>query len=156
MELMLMMEPPSGPISLTASWVVSSRPRTLRSNCLWKCSGVMAAEGLEVVDAGVVDEDVELAEGVLGLGEEAGDVGGFGDVCLHGDGLAALGLDVGDDGVGAGLAAGVVDDDRGALGGEMLGDGGTDALGGACDHCDFACKIAHRIPFPFEVSSILR
>jgi hypothetical protein len=70
-----------------------------------------AAEGLEVVDASVVDEDIELAEGGFGLGEEAGDVFGVRDVSLDGDGLAAFGLDVGDDGVGACLTAGVVDDD---------------------------------------------
>ena len=64
-----------------------------------------------------------------------------------GDGLAAGGGDGGDDGVGAGLAGGVVDDDGGAFGGERLGDGGADAFGGAGDDCDFTCELAHDV-FP--------
>ena len=39
-------------------------------------------------------------------------VGGLGDVAVHGDGLAAGRRDGGDDRVRAGLAGGVVDDDR--------------------------------------------
>ena len=35
------MLPPAEPKCLTASWVVRIRPRTFRSNCLWKCSGVI-------------------------------------------------------------------------------------------------------------------
>ena len=35
-ELTLITGPPSGAISLTASCVVRSSPRTLRLNCLWK------------------------------------------------------------------------------------------------------------------------
>ena len=58
----------------------------------------------ELVDAGVVDEDVELAERLLRLGEEPPDVGLLGDVGLHGDGLAALASDLGDDAVGPFLA----------------------------------------------------
>ena len=52
-------------------------------------------------------------------------------------GLAAGGGDVGDDAVGAALARGVVDDDRGAGGGELAGDLGADALGGSGDDGDF-------------------
>ena len=66
------------------------------------------------------------------------DVGLLGDVGLHGDGLAALAGDLGDDAVGPLLAGGVVDDDGGPLGGQVLGDGGADALGRPGDDRDFA------------------
>ena len=100
-------------------------------------------EGREGVDAGVVDEDVEAAVRLFGLGEEFGDVGLPGDVALDGDGLAACGGDVGDDLVGSGLAGGVVDDDAGAGGGEGLGDAGSDALGRAGDDCYLIGELAH-------------
>src|SRR6188768_3905215 len=87
-------------------------------------------ERLELVDARVVHEDVEPAEGGLGFGDEAGDVSGLGDVALNGDGLAAGGDDLGDNLVSTGLAGGIVDDDGSSGGGEVLGDGGADALGG--------------------------
>ena len=69
------------------------------------------------------------------------DFGGLGDVGLHGDGLASGGGDLRDDLVGAGLAGGVVDDDRRAFGGEVLGDGGADAFGGSGDDGDFPCEF---------------
>ena len=100
-------------------------------------------DGRELVDAGVVDEDVEAAEVLDGGVDDALGLGGLGDVAADGDGLAAGGGDGGDDGVGAGLAGGVVDDDGGAFGGERFGDGGADALGCAGDDCDFACELAH-------------
>jgi len=62
-------------------------------------------DGRELEDAGVVDQDVDLAVGLFGLGEEALDVSDFGDIALHGDGFPALRGDVGDDLIRA-LAAG--------------------------------------------------
>ena len=44
-ELMLTMLPPSAPKCLTASCVARSRPSTLRSNWLWKCSAVTFSIG---------------------------------------------------------------------------------------------------------------
>jgi hypothetical protein len=67
-------------------------------------------------DAGVVEQDVELAELAHGAGDQGLDVGLVGDVGaledragaagggLGGDGLAALGVEVGQDDIGA-LAA---------------------------------------------------
>ena len=49
-------------------------------------------ERRELVDAGVVHQDVELAERLLGLREEPPDVGFLGEVGLHRDRLAALAL----------------------------------------------------------------
>ena len=44
-ELMLTIDPPSGPKCLTASCDAKSSPSTFRSNILWKCSGVTSASG---------------------------------------------------------------------------------------------------------------
>ena len=46
-------------------------------------------------------------------------------------------------GIGAALAAGVVDDDRGALSGKFFGDGGADAFGGSGDDSDFSGELGH-------------
>ena len=100
-------------------------------------------ERRHLVDAGVVDQDVEMAVSLDGGVDDGLGVGGLGDVALDGDGLAAGGGDGLDDLVGAGLAGGVVDDDGRAVGGQRLGDGGADALGGAGDDGDFSGKLAH-------------
>src|ERR1043166_440567 len=68
-------------------------------------------DGLGLRDTGVVDEDFYFAEVAFGLGDEAFDVGGEGDVGLDGNGAAAEFLDVGDDGFGGGLLGVVVDGD---------------------------------------------
>ena len=75
-------------------------------------------EGAELVDAGVVDQDVELAVGLDGGVDDGLRVGGLGDVAFDGYGFAAGLGDGVDDFVGAGFAGGVVDDDGGASGSE--------------------------------------
>src|SRR5438132_1380384 len=55
----------------------------------------------ELVDAGVVDEDIERAEGFFCFGEKAADVGLFREIGLHRDRLAAVALDLADDSLGA-------------------------------------------------------
>jgi hypothetical protein len=137
-ELTLTTLPPWGPKCLTASWVARSRPRTFRSKSLWKCSGGDLRQRGELVGAGVVDEDVDPAERLLRLGEQAADVGRPGHVGLHREGPAALARDLGDDPVGPLLAGGVVDDDGRALGGQLLCDGGADPLGRAGDNRDLS------------------
>ena len=57
---------------------------------------------------------------------------------LHGDGLAALAGDLGDDAVGPLLAGGVVDDHRGPFGRQVLRDRRADALGRPGDDRDLA------------------
>ncbi len=49
-----------------------------------------AIEGRELVDAGIVHQDIELAELLLGFGKQPLDVGLLGHVGLDGDRLAAL------------------------------------------------------------------
>src|SRR6188768_2434601 len=104
-------------------------------------------EGRELVDARVVHEDVEPAKGGLGFGDEAGDVSGLGDVALNGDGLAAGGLDLGDDRIGTSFAGGIVNDDGRTGGGEVLGDGGADALGGTGDEGYFIGELGLDVGF---------
>jgi hypothetical protein len=86
-------------------------------------------ERRELVDAGIVHQDVERAERLLRLGEQALDVRLSRDIGLHRNGLAALAGDLGHHAVGAVLAGGVVDDDRRAFIRQMLGDGGANPLG---------------------------
>src|SRR6187549_1220965 len=85
------------------------------------------------VDAGVVNEDIDAAEILFGLSEKAIDIGGLGEVGLDGDGFATLFADGVDDSGCAGFAGGVVDDDGGAVGGELFGDFSADSFGCAGD-----------------------
>ncbi len=96
-------------------------------------------ERAEFEDASVVDEDVELAEGLLRLGEEALDVSGFGNIGLDGDGFASARGDSGDNVFCAFAAGCVVDDDGCAFFGEFPRDGCADALRCSGDDGDFAC-----------------
>ena len=96
----------------------------------------------ELVDARVVDQDVEPAERLLRLGEQPPDVGLPGHVRLHGDGLAPLAGDLGDDAVGPLLAGRVVDDDRRPFGRQVLRDRRPDPLGRARDDRDLAREFA--------------
>jgi hypothetical protein len=92
----------------------------------------------ELIDAGVVHQDVEPAKLFGSFGEQSIDVFFFGYVGLNGDGTTSAGDDSGDDAIGAIPARGIVDDDRGAVSGQMRGDGGADAFGGARDNGNFA------------------
>ncbi len=92
----------------------------------------------EFIDAGVVDEDVERTERFLRLGKKALNVGLLGDVRLDSDGLAPVANDLGHDAIGPFLAGRVIDDHRGALGGQVQRDGGSDPLGRAGHHRDFS------------------
>jgi hypothetical protein len=59
----------------------------------------------ELIDAGVVDEDVETAEGFSRRRDELADVGGVGQVGLDGHGFAAGGLNALGESFGVGGAA---------------------------------------------------
>src|SRR6516164_412945 len=97
----------------------------------------------ELVDAGVVDQNVQPAEDRLRLREETPDLRRSRYVCLDGDGPSALACDLGDHTVGAVLAGGIVDDNRGALSRQLLGDGGADLLGRADDNRHGVLALAH-------------
>ena len=106
-------------------------------------------EGAVAQDAGVGDDDVDLAEGVdRGLDDRLAALGGV-DAVRVGDGFAAGRLDLLDDLVGhlaAGLAfavaaaAEVVDDDLGAARGEEQAWERPEAAAGAGDDGDAAIE----------------
>jgi hypothetical protein len=93
-------------------------------------------ERCQVVDACVVDQDVELAERGLRFGEHTVTVRLLRDVRLNLDCLPAAAGYFGDYLVCARLAGGVVDDHGSAFGREIYGDGCSDAFGCACDDSD--------------------
>ncbi len=66
----------------------------------------------EFINAGVVHQNIDLAERLFRFLEEPLDVGLFGDIGLHGDGLASFLFDLTDDAVRAGFAGGIIHDDR--------------------------------------------
>jgi hypothetical protein len=82
---------------------------------------VLFGEGLdrqELVDAGVVDEDVEVAELLDSCVDDALSPGGLRDIATDGDGFATRGGDGRNHLIRTSLAGGIVDDDGGALSGE--------------------------------------
>src|SRR4029453_1754940 len=97
----------------------------------------------ELVDARVVDQDVETTEGLPRLGEEPIDLLLLRHVGLHRDGLTTTASDVGDHAVGTLLAGGIVDDDGGAGLGPMPGGGGADPPGGPGDVGHLVAELAH-------------
>jgi len=101
-------------------------------------------EWLELIDAGIVDENIDPAERLLGLFEQPAHVRRLGDVGLHRNGLAAFGRDRGRNAVGALLVGRIIDHHGGACRRQGFGGRGADALGGARDHRDFSFEIAHR------------
>src|SRR5262249_40382576 len=93
---------------------------------------------------------IELSVRRLGLGEETFYVLGLGDVRLNGDRLASVFVNAPDDSVGSGLAAGVVDNDRGSLCRQMLGDRSPDSFGCPRYDCDLSFESVHSdLPFSF-------
>ena len=99
-------------------------------------SSVMSAAGpVGQRDAGVVEGDVEAAEGVGGSLQRVGDVLVVGDVASDSERGAAVLLDR-LDGAAAVLGGEVGDDDRGAFTREGDGGGAADAVGGAGHEAD--------------------
>src|SRR5207244_2671052 len=100
-------------------------------------------EGQKLVDAGVVDQDIEPAECLLRLGKQTLDLCRLREIGLHGDCLAPAVRNLGNDAVGVRFARSIVDNNGRALGRQMLGDGGADPLGRASHNRDFVLKLAH-------------
>src|SRR5262249_50841909 len=96
----------------------------------------------KLVNAGVVDEDVDPPERLLRLGEESADVPLLRQVGADGHGLAAVARDLGNHTVGPLLARRVVHDDGRSLRGQMFRDVGPDPLGRPGDHRDLAFQFA--------------
>lgn len=93
---------------------------------------------VEALHPAVRAHNVDLPEARLGRFEQPRDFGHSGHVRLDGVRGRAGGFDLRDDGLCAGQAFDVVDDDGGAPAAELQGDAGADAAGGAGDEGDFA------------------
>ncbi|MOA03019.1 hypothetical protein D3C78_1225010 [compost metagenome] len=93
-------------------------------------------------EAGVVDDDVDAAEGIQSsLHATVTEVGG-GHVAQAGDGIAAESTDFRDHFIGRSLIE-VVDHDLGAFFGEFQRDGAADAAAGTGNDGDFALQSTH-------------
>lgn len=102
--------------------------------------GDVLGEGARAGGAGVVDEDVDGAEGASDVAQHGFDGAGVGDVGADGEGVAAGVLDVVGYGLDVGFGAGA-DGDAGAAAAELEGDGAADAGAGAGDDDDGCCFI---------------
>ena len=95
----------------------------------------------DVLDAGVVDQDVDAAEGLLGRRDHRGDLGGLGHVGRRVERLdAEFLLDAGALLLDRGGVAEAVDHDVGAVLGERPGDAEADAGGRAGDDRGFSLE----------------
>ena len=127
-ELMLMMLPPLRAEVLDGFLSREDQAEDIEIELLVEVLGSHGLERGEFVDAGVVHQDIDPAERLLGFREEPPHIDLRGQVRLHRDGLAVLAGDLVDDLLGPVLARRVVDDDRRALRGEFPGDLGPDPL----------------------------
>ena len=133
-----MMLPPFGPKCLTASLIARIVPSTLVLNSRWNSSSVICSNIQELIDAGVVHQDVDRAKSPLGVIEHSLHVGSLGDVALHRDGFAASGGNVCNDAMGSVLGRRVVHYDGGACRAQAPGEAGADTLRRAGDDSHFA------------------
>ena len=85
-------------------------------------------ERFEVVHAGVIDQDVDLAERFLRLSKKPFDLFFLRDIGLDGDGFSAALTDFVNHAICALLRGSVIHDYRRAFGGEMFGDTGADSF----------------------------
>jgi len=95
-------------------------------------------EGFRLIDAQVIDEDLDLRVTPGGFRGRIGvrEVEGKGlQICLR-VGCVDMGNGFADAGFGA-----AIEDDAGALGGEEFGDGKSDAGGGACNKREVASEL---------------
>ena len=102
-----------------------------------------------VVNSGVVDQDIDLAEGLLRCGKKSFDFRLLGDVRPHGNRFAAALCDFVNDAIGAFFRGSVIDDHGCAFSRELFCDVGADSFRRTGYDCDFSCKfsIFHCVPF---------
>src|SRR5262249_38908883 len=86
---MLTMLPPAGPKYLSASREARSRPRTFRSNCLWKCSTVTSSSRQNSYRPALLTRMSSAPNARSASHEEPANVGLVRDVGLYGDRLPA-------------------------------------------------------------------
>ena len=141
-DVMLMIRPPSpwAIICLAASWVPKKALLRLIAMTFSYCASVVSSDRRAGLDAGVVDHDVEAAEGLDGRVDEALQVVDLADVGVDADGLVAERDDLLLEVLGGLLVGDVVDDDVGARRGQRQHDGLADAAVAAGDDGDLAVE----------------
>src|SRR4051812_8475663 len=100
-------------------------------------------ERVELVDSRVVDQNVDFAERLVRLLEQALYVFRLRDITLDGDSLAAIAGNLVYHAVSTSLAGGVVHHDGRALSAQRLRDASANTLGGAGHDSDLAAQLAH-------------
>src|SRR5262245_20052095 len=95
----------------------------------------------EIVNAGVVYQDVQLVEFFVCFGKQPLDVGWIGNVGLDGHSRAAVFGDFIYNTIGCFPARRIVDNDGCAFSREVLSDGGTNSLRGTVVNCSLAEKV---------------
>jgi AcrR family transcriptional regulator len=98
-------------------------------------------EGRKLVDARVVNQNIELTESRLRFGKETFDLRLLGDIGLHSNGLSAMADNFGDDFVSSFFTGSIINDHGRAFGREMFGDVGADSLGRTGHDRDFTGKF---------------
>ena len=141
-----MMPPPgwSRKVAMAARQSVAGRDETDRERALPRCppGGEVGVGVGRLVDAGVVHQNVDVAAPGERLVPERVGRGGIAQVgCERMGCVAQLGGELGQ----PALAADVVHDHPGALGGEGAGGRGADAAGRACDEDDALTVRAHEL-----------
>ena len=139
---MLMMLPPSGPMG-HSFLSGQQKPEHVRVEVPMELGLGNTFERRKLVDAGIVDQNVDRAKGRLGFGEQAPDLFALRDIALDRDGLATFRFDGGHDPVGALTARRIVDHHGRTLGRQRPGDPSPDAFRGPRDDRDLACQFAH-------------
>jgi hypothetical protein len=109
----------------------------------------------ELVDPGIVDEDVDAAERLLRRGEEMLDVPPASRRWRGRRCLPALVRDLSHDSIRAFLAGEIVDDDRGPLRRHMCRDGSADSLGSAVTIATFPSSLPMLKPLSLLSSHLL-
>src|SRR5262245_13187416 len=95
----------------------------------------------EIVNARVVDENIELVECLFRFDKETIDLGRLGEIGLNSDSLAAFAFNLLDDAIGTLLTGGIIDDYGSAFRGQLPGDGRTDAFGSTRNDRHFALQL---------------
>jgi hypothetical protein len=111
----------------------------------------------EVVDTGVVNQDVDLPERLLCFSEQTLDIFLLRDVALNGDRFSAALANFVNDFVSIRFRGCLINDHSRAFGGELFGDTRADSFRRTGYNRDFICQfsIFHSVPFVFWFSKIV-
>ena len=132
------------------------QPQHVEVKVLVKVLGADRLQRRKLIDAGVVHEDVELAEGLLRLRKQPANVFGPGDVGLDGDGFPTRLPNALDDCLCPGLAGGLIDHDGRTGARQVLGNRRTDSFRRARDHSDLPIQFLRHDRTPYDLLLLFR